>query len=97
MIKAIVCDEAVSLYPIDTSENAASASNSNLETGGPEPKKKQKSLFKPKDQENPNSPVSSEEKAQCEVATYLKVPKLDTESKPLQWWKLKLMKVLNLA
>ena len=29
----------------------------------------------------------SKKKVQCEIATYLKVPKLDTESDPLEWWK----------
>ena len=71
-----MCDETVLLYPIDTSESATSALNSNPETQGPEPKKKRtlRILFKPKDQKNPSSPVSLEEKVQCEVATYLKCP-----------------------
>lgn len=88
-VKALVCDEAVLQYPKDVSDNAPSNNNPTTEEG-PKPKKKRTlgSLFKPKGQENTESPTSVREKVQCEIATYLKVPKLDTESDPLEWWKL---------
>lgn len=88
-VKALVCDEAVLLYPKDVSDNATSSNNLTTE-GSPEPKRRRTlgSLFKPKGRENTDSQTSVREKVQCEIATYLKVPKLDTESDPLEWWKL---------
>lgn len=88
-VKALVCDEAVLLYPKDVSDNATSSNNLTTE-GSPKLKRRRTlgSLFKPKGWENTDSQTSVREKVQCEIATCLKVPKLDTESDPLEWWKL---------
>jgi len=51
--------------------------------------KKRKGLLKSNDDTGieSDSEVSIEEKVNQEISTYLKVPRLDYELNPLEWWK----------
>ena len=92
-LKDQVIAEGVATHPADSQqENLSDDNPDNTSDEAPVPKKKKRtlgSLLKSNDDTGieSDSEVSIGEKVNQEVSTYLKVPRLDYELDPLEWWK----------